>query len=200
MIGIVALRAPSGASAPLPESTARPRASVAPDERFRAIVRAEFDFIWRALRGLGVPSANVDDAAQQVFLVAAQKLDSITEGSERSFLFATARGIAANARRARSRSREVADDDTLTVQPDTAPDPEQLTAQKRAREMLDRILESLPEDVRTVFVLYELEGLTMAQIADVTSLPPGTVASRLRRGREAFEAAARRHNNPGGAR
>jgi RNA polymerase sigma-70 factor (ECF subfamily) len=182
----------------MPESTTRPRPRTAPDDRFRSIVRSEFDFIWRALRGLGVPAANVDDAAQQVFLVAAQKLDAITEGSERAFLFATARGIAANARRAKSRSRELADDDALAAQPDTAPDPEQLTAQKHARAVLDRILEGLPEDVRTVFVLYELEGLTMAQIAELSQLPPGTVASRLRRGREEFQAAVKRHN-PGGS-
>ena len=192
MIGSVALRDPSGVSTPMPESTTRPRAADA-ETRFRKMVDAQFDFIWRSLRGLGVPPGSVDDAAQQVFLVAAQKIDAIDEGAERSFLFSTARGIAANARRSRSRSREVADDDVLVAQPDDAPNPEQLTASKRAREVLDRILEGLSEDVRAVFVLYELEGMTMAEIAEACELPPGTVASRLRRGREEFQAAARRH-------
>src|SRR5437868_4819473 len=83
------------------------------DTRLRAMVDAHFEFIWRSLRGLGVPSGNVDDAAQQVFWIAAQKLDVIATGSERAFLFSTARGVAANARRARARSREQADDGVL---------------------------------------------------------------------------------------
>jgi RNA polymerase sigma-70 factor (ECF subfamily) len=42
-------------------------------------------------------------------------------------------------------------------------------------------------ELRAVFVLYELEDFTMAEIARTLELPPGTVASRLRRARETFE-------------
>jgi RNA polymerase sigma-70 factor (ECF subfamily) len=196
MIRGVALQEPSGVSAPMPDSMPRPRGSDV-EARFRRMVAEQFDFIWRALRGLGVSPSSVDDAAQQVFLVAAQKMNAIEEGSERSFLFSTARGVAANARRARARNRELADDETLTAQADTAPDPEELTASKRAREVLDAILASLPEDVRSVFILYELEGMTMAEIAETCDLPSGTVASRLRRAREEFQAAARRYQAGG---
>ncbi len=42
-----------------------------------------------------------------------------------------------------------------------------------------------------MFVLYELEGLKMADIAGLLEIPPGTVASRLRRAREEFHAQAR---------
>src|SRR5437016_1477964 len=95
---------------PAPSSTVRPRTtSVDAGARLRRMMEADFDFVWRALRGLGVPAANADDAAQQVFWIASRKLDAIAAGSERSFLFGTARGIAANARRARLRSRENVD-------------------------------------------------------------------------------------------
>jgi RNA polymerase sigma-70 factor (ECF subfamily) len=161
-------------------------------ERFRAIVDAHFDFTWRSLRGLGVPPASIDDAAQKVFLATAQKLSSIVVGSERAFLFATARGIAANARRAQQRSFELIDEAALVVHPDAGPDPEEALATRQAREVLDRILDGLSEDVRVVFVLYELEGQTMAEIAALLGTPMGTVASRLRRGREEFQSAARR--------
>jgi RNA polymerase sigma-70 factor (ECF subfamily) len=50
----------------------------------------------------------------------------------------------------------------------------------------------LPDDTRPVFVLYELEGLTMDEIAACLEVPAGTVASRLRRAREAFQAAVAR--------
>jgi RNA polymerase sigma-70 factor (ECF subfamily) len=36
-------------------------------------------------------------------------------------------------------------------------------------------------------VLFEIEGLTMAEIAEALGIPPGTVASRLRRARAALE-------------
>ncbi|MDB4937574.1 MAG: polymerase sigma factor RpoE [Labilithrix sp.] len=161
--------------------------------RFRSMVDGHFDFIWRSLRGLGVPSAMIDDAAQQVFWTASQKLDTIVVGSERSFLFATARGVAANARRSRLRSRELPDEEAVASYADHSPDPEQVAASRQARRLLDRILDGLPEELREVFVLYELEGQTMAEIATLLATPTGTIASRLRRAREEFHTAARRH-------
>jgi RNA polymerase sigma-70 factor, ECF subfamily len=69
---------------------------------------------------------------------------------------------------------------------DPAPSPEALADQARARATLDRVIGAMPLEVRAVFVSFELEGLTMAEIAEATDTPPGTVASRLRRGREIF--------------
>ncbi len=160
--------------------------------RFRRMVDTEFAVVWRFLRGLGVAAGGVDDAAQQVFLIAAKRIDGIVVGSERAFLLATARGVAANSRRAQARSREVFDESALAHQRDERDDPEQVAASKQARALLDSFLEGLPEDVRAVFVLFELEGMTMVAIAETLDLPPGTVASRLRRAREEFHAAARR--------
>ncbi len=179
------------ASPGLPRLTARAEA------RLRQMVDAHFDFVWRSLRGLGVPAATADDSAQQVFWIAAQKLEVIVAGSERSFLFATARGIAANVRRGRARSREVQDEAALAVQEDAKPNPEQLVASAEARALLDTFLEALPEDLRTVFVLFELEGMSMVDMAEVLGLPPGTVASRLRRARESFQASAKRFQAKG---
>ena len=50
----------------------------------------------------------------------------------------------------------------------------------------DDLVARLPEDARPVFVLFELEGMTMVEIASCLDIPPGTVASRLRRAREVF--------------
>src|SRR5580704_8866080 len=66
----------------------RPAMSAEADARFRRMVDDEFALVWRFLRGLGVAPSAVDDAAQQVFLVAAQRIDAITLGSERAFLLA----------------------------------------------------------------------------------------------------------------
>jgi RNA polymerase sigma-70 factor (ECF subfamily) len=208
--GMVSMAAPSGTLGVMePPATPKKSASSAstapalskPDAaRFRAMVDASYDFIWRSLRGLGVPAASIDDAAQQVFWTAAQKLSSIAVGSERSYLFATARGIASNARRSQHRSRELLDDEAVASHVDRAPDPEQVAATREARRLLDRILDGLPEDLRAVFLLYELEGQTMAEIASLLGTPMGTVASRLRRARDEFQSAARRYQAGSGSR
>ncbi|HVK86706.1 MAG TPA: sigma-70 family RNA polymerase sigma factor [Kofleriaceae bacterium] len=161
------------------------------EDRLRAMFDANFDFVWRSLRRLGVPSATVDDAAQEVFLVASRKLASIELGRERSFLFATALRVASTARRAQSRRGEH-DEQAVAGLVDHAANPEEQADRQRARAVLDRILAEMEDDLRAVFVLYELEELTMAEIATTLELAPGTVASRLRRAREQFQETARR--------
>jgi RNA polymerase sigma-70 factor (ECF subfamily) len=158
--------------------------------RLRLLLDQHFREVWRVLRRLGVTSATVDDAAQQVFIVAAQKLAQIRPGSERAFLMSTAVRVAANARRAAS-AREFADA-SVADQIDPTPSAELLLDEKRLRLLLDRVLDALPDDSRNVFVLFELEGLSATHIAELLDIPPGTVASRLRRAREQFHAAAKR--------
>lgn len=168
-------------------SSERSPLSAEAEARLRRLVESELDFIWRTLRGLGVPAEAADDAAQQVFWIAARKLDAIAVGSERSFLFATAKGVAANARRSLSRNREHFDADAIAATVDQAPDPEEVASTREAQRILEQLLEAMPEDLRTVFVLFELEGQTAAAIAELLAVPPGTVASRLRRARELFD-------------
>lgn len=156
--------------------------------KLRALQEEHFEFLWRSLRRLGVPEADVDDAVQQVFLVAARRV--IQPGAERSFLFATALRVASHARRTLRRRRESGD--AVPEQVDSTPSPEELLDQRRARAMLDEVLEALPLDVRAVFILFELEELTVGEIAVLLGLPHGTAASRLRRGRELFQQAVSR--------
>lgn len=175
--------------APLPRPVEARSSSRSRDARLREIVEGHFEFIWRTLRGLGVPASSVDDATQQVFWTASRKLDSIAVGSERAFLFATAKGVASNVRRSCARNREDADESALESQIDASADPEQAVASRQARELLERVLERMPEELRVAFVLFELEGTTMAAMSELLSVPMGTVASRLRRAREWFDRA-----------
>ena len=162
------------------------------EARLRILVQDHFDFIWRSLRRLGVPHTDVDDCAQQVFWVAARKLAIITEGSERAFLFSTALRVASDARRSRVRRREVQQEDDAHQTCDAGPRPDEIADQRRARALLDEVLAQMPLDLRTVFVLFELEEMPTQEIANVLELPTGTVASRLRRAREEFQKLVRR--------
>jgi RNA polymerase sigma-70 factor (ECF subfamily) len=169
---------------------AMPRVETAGADRLSTMFHDHFDFVWRSVRRLGVPPDVVDDAAQEVFVIASRKLDAIAVGKEKAFLFGTAVRVAAGTRRARSRRRQVPDEAPETT--DTTPSAAELVDRKRARELLDDIIANLPDQTRPVFVLFELEGMTMAEIAGCLELAPGTVASRLRRARELFTAAIAR--------
>lgn len=171
------------------EEVPQSKAVGAQGERLAELVARELDFVWRSLRRLGVPTAYVDDAAQHVWLIVVRRLPEIAVGRERSFLFGTAIRVASEWRRKLGRSREVA---TTTEPVDPGPGAEEQLAARRARLVLDEVLEALPEELRVVFILYELEEQTAAEIAELLALPPGTVASRLRRARATFDAVAKR--------
>ncbi len=159
-------------------------ASTANRARLAQSVRAHHAFVWRSLRRLGVPQGDVDDAAQKVFMAVAPKLSDVAPERERAYLFATAVRIAANERRAHGRKRYTAAEN-IDVFEGEAPSPEQTIAD---RVLLDKLLHPLPLELRSVFVLFELEQMTKQEIALLLELPEGTVASRLRRARELVEA------------
>lgn len=159
--------------------------------RIVALVDAHLDFVWRSLRRLGVPEAAVDDAAQQVWIVVANRLGDIEPERERSFLFGTALRVASDVRRSLSARREVPE---LEHRPpvDARPLADELVDKRQARALLDEILEELPLPLRAVFVLYELEEMSVSEMANLLLLPRGTVASRLRRARAEFERVVKR--------
>jgi RNA polymerase sigma-70 factor (ECF subfamily) len=159
--------------------------------RLALLVEQHLDFVWRSLRRLGVPLSGTDDATQQVWLVLSRRLPDIASGGERAFLFGTALRVASDVRRRLARQREIPGLDHVEAV-DPGPSPHDLIDQRQARSLLDEILDALPDDLRAVFVLYELEQQTALEIAELLSLPPGTVASRLRRARVEFEQIVKR--------
>jgi RNA polymerase sigma-70 factor (ECF subfamily) len=154
------------------------------DARFRRIFQQQFAFVWRTLRRLGVAEASLADASQRVFWTTARRLDEVTEDRTRSFLFGTARRVAADFRRLGRRN--VPTDENDSIADHAAPTTEELVDQKRAREMLDELLDELDDDLREVLVLQEGEGMSLSEIAELVDIPLGTAASRLRRAREEF--------------
>jgi len=171
---------------------ARPGAvSRADAARLHGLVTDNIAFLWRSMIRLGVPRADADDAVQQVFLVASRKLASIEAGKERAYLFGAAFRIAHRARRTHQRRREVLEGEPQE-QVDPAPNAEDLVDRAQARAALDAILDTMPLELRAVFVLFELEQLSIPEIAPMLDVPEGTAASRLRRAREHFQTAVRR--------
>jgi len=160
------------------------------DARVRRAVKEHHALVYRLLRRMGVPERDAEDAQQHVFWVFARSLDRIETGRDRAFLFGVAVRVAQTARRRLGRTEPV-DDGALENLPATAVCVDEQLDDRRARALLDALLERMPEDLRVVIVLHDLEEWTMRDIAVALSIPSGTVASRLRRARELLERLAR---------
>jgi RNA polymerase sigma-70 factor (ECF subfamily) len=154
-----------------------------------------FAFVWRTLRRLGVAEASLADASQRVFWAAARRAGDIADERVRGFLFGTARRVAADFRRLGRRTVPTDEGDTMVDV--AAPSTEELVDQKRARELLDDLLDALTDDLREVLVLQEGEGMSLSEIAELLDIPLGTAASRLRRAREEFRRLLRRRMSLG---
>jgi len=158
----------------------------------RAIFEAHYGSVWRLLRRLGVQPAQLDDAAQEVFWVAARRLADIRPGRTRAFLYGVALRVAASEVRRQAAAVRTSELDEALAVCDGGTSPEAQLAAREARALLDQALAELPLDLRAVLVLHEIEGLDVRKIAEVQDIPHGTASSRLRRAREEFSAIARR--------
>ena len=165
---------------PRRSSKTEPRIRTADESlRLRRIFDETQHLAWRTLRRLGVPADRLDDAFQQVFLVTSERLADIELGCERGFVYGVALRVARSFTR---RGREVLGDEP-DLRPGCHIDADALLDRRRLIELCDRILEQLGPEVREVFVLHELEGLSGSEVARLLKVPEGTVYSRLRRAR-----------------
>ena len=164
---------------------------------FSAVYEEHAAFVWRCVRRLGVREADVADASQEVFLVAHRKLSEFQQGTNlRSWLFAICIRVAAAHRRRAWVRRERATD-AVAVEDETPANQGDDLDRKRTREKLDGILDRLDDDKRAVFVLFELEETSMADVAAAVGCPLQTAYSRLHAARRQVEAAVRRLHEGG---
>jgi RNA polymerase sigma-70 factor (ECF subfamily) len=154
--------------------------------------RAHAGQLWRFVARLGVPAHSIEDVVQEAFVAASRRLDDIGEGRARGFLFAAAIRLSSNYRQRAHVRRELSAGEQIEYNAAPEPDAEQLLMEKRMRELLDRALSALSDEHRAVFVLYELEGFSVPEIALLLELPLGTAASRLGRARAKFSEVAAR--------
>jgi RNA polymerase sigma-70 factor (ECF subfamily) len=188
---------PCSDAAPAEPVESAPARSPEDELRIARAMSDHFEMVWRSLRRFGLGQDIADDAAQQVFVAFAQRISIVELGREAPYLVGIAARVAANFRRQRERSREEPAE-RIDENPSSTRDPESLLLEQQRRRRLDEALATLPELQRRVFVLYELEGFSMPEIAHALEIPLGTAASRLRRAREAFEAWVSEHLPPAG--
>lgn len=142
--------------------------------------------VWRALRRRGLGPDEAADVTQETFLIAAGRLADIQPDSERAFLMGTARRVAHTLGRKTVRWQLDEDMDRRVASARDAGD------ERADLQLCDLALSRMNPELAEVFVLYEVEGLSSPEIAALLEIPLGSVASRLRRGREQFRGAVAR--------
>jgi RNA polymerase sigma-70 factor, ECF subfamily len=155
---------------------------------FDEVYEAHVGFVWRVLRTMGVPEPQLEDAVQDVFVVVHRRLPEWQgRAAITTWLFAIARRVASSHR------RRVAGDRTepLQAEPLGGADTFAAVSQAQATATVMAILDKLDDSKRLVFVLVELEQLSVPEVAKMLDLNLNTTYSRLRLARQAFEAAAR---------
>lgn len=158
---------------------------------FREIFAEFARYVGRTLRYLGVAEADLEDACQEVFLVVHRRLDSCGGRSAlRPWVRQICVYVAQNQRRARSRRRE----DALHTGAEIAAAPTQHSDAERSEERrkLLALLDELDDSQRAVFVLFEIEGLPMSEVARALGCPVQTAYSRLHVARARVESSAKR--------
>ena len=178
-----------------PEAAARSGGVEHPD--IGQIFNDYASFIWRTLRHLGIAEADIPDVCQEVFLAVHRKLDGFEGRSKLStWLYGICLRVASDHRRRAYVRRELPVSEPPHRQLDATQHEEYERAQARA--LLQRILDGLDDDKRAVFVLYEIEGLAMKEIAEIAGCPLQTAYSRLHAARRHVLEAAKRSNDEGG--
>ncbi|MFV8755450.1 RNA polymerase sigma factor [Nannocystaceae bacterium ST9] len=153
---------------------------------FDRLYRDYFAFVWRTLRRFGVRDAALEDAAQEVFLVAYRRAGAWHEwSSPRAWLFGVARRVAKDHRRSRERHERKLDALLELEGPsmlDLGGEDRRLEDHQRLRAVGSAIAALSPER-RSVYVLAELEDMSAPEIAQALEINLNTVYSRLRRAR-----------------
>jgi len=147
--------------------------------------KEHFAFVWRSLARLGVPRSALDDATQDVFIVALRRAAEFGKRSSyRTWLFGIAANIAREQRRNAQRAHQHEPIDEALCSP--APSPLQQASDAQALRFLEAFLGTLEDTQREVFILAELEQMPSPEIAEAVGAKLNTVYSRLRLAREAF--------------
>jgi len=160
--------------------------------RFEAQVMPHLPAAYRFARWLARVPADAEDLVQESLLRAYGAFDGLRGGDVRSWLLTIVRNCHAtqhrqSARRATQPLPDEEDAVTAAALIDPTPDPESASMARDAERRLERLLSALSQEHREVLALRELEELSYREIASVTTLPIGTVMSRLARARSALK-------------
>ncbi|MFO7178971.1 MAG: RNA polymerase sigma factor [Pseudomonadota bacterium] len=154
---------------------------------FASIYEQYFDFVWASVRRLGVSPASMDDVVQDIFIVIHAKIHTLREPSAlRSWIYGIVRRTVSDHHRSQ-RTRAASGAVLASEPPPPPPTPFALAERNDRLQLLASLLETLDPAKREVFMLAEIEQMTVPEIAEILKIPLNTAYSRLRAARIAFE-------------
>ncbi|HJX66256.1 MAG TPA: RNA polymerase sigma factor [Polyangia bacterium] len=174
------------------ESTALSNCASVPD--FDTVYEAQVDFVWRAVRRMGVHAADTDDVVQEVFVIVHRRLGEFEGRAQlKTWVFKILVHVVRHYWRTHQRRPgDRAAEDPAAIHAlvaDREESPFARLERVEAVRILDRLLAELDDDKREVFVLAEIEQMTAVEIAEIVEANANTVSSRLRAARQEFEKA-----------
>jgi RNA polymerase sigma-70 factor (ECF subfamily) len=175
---------PQGAPAEWPADPPLGSPPESPPVGIESLVREHYAAVYQYAYRLTGSAADAEDVTQQTYLLAQRHLAQLRHPDRvRSWLLAITRSSWSKSRR-RGAPRPAVD---LELDVNTIPD---ATAAEEPidREQLQRVLDELPDEFRTVVLMYYFEQLTYREIATALDVPPGTVMSRLSRAKTSLRA------------
>jgi RNA polymerase sigma-70 factor (ECF subfamily) len=160
---------------------------------FLEVYDKQFTYVWNCLRRMGVPIQDLEDLAQEVFEDVFQKLHTYDVMRPiRPWLFGFAFHVVLNHRKSSTRRRETFGIKDGRESIDSDPRPDAVVELHERSALVFAALEDLEVNRRAVFVMADLAGHSVPEIADALAVPLNTAYSRLRLARKDFEAAVRR--------
>ena len=145
-----------------------------------SIYRRYGQFVWVSLQHLGIRPADLEDIAHEAFIVVQRRLHTFDgTGQMTTWLFGICMRLAANYRRRRRWNVESLLGERTDERPASSMLSDELLIRREEREFADRMLNKLDVGKRAVFVMFEVEGLSHAEISRLMNIPVGTVYSRL---------------------
>ena len=155
-----------------------------------ALFRQHAPFVARFLFRLGVRPDEIEDAVQEVFLVAHRQGGYRPGPAKPTSYLANLAVHAASEHRRRQRARTAREaDEVVEGLPSGRSNPVQILETHESLRRLQSALDRLDPDLRTTLVLVELEGESCASIATAMGIPVGTVYWRLHQARKKFQRA-----------
>ena len=167
-------------------------AASTPVPSLKELYEAEFSFVWRNLRRLGVREMDLRDAAQDVFVVVHRRLAEFEgRSSIRWWLYCVVKRVASQARRTQRR-REIPDPADADELEAGLAGPDESAERAEAFALFASLLDELDEEQRDIVILADLEECTAPEIASMLDCNVNTVYSRLRLGRAKLRSAFER--------
>lgn len=154
------------------------------------VYEAHFSYVWTCLKRLGVWERDLEDAVHDVFVVVHRRMSDFDPSRPvKPWLAGISARVASEFRRRARNRHEVVHDDVEAI--DEGPRADAVVGDRQRRRLVLQALDQLEFDRRTVFVLHELEGHAMPEIASALEISVNTLYSRLRAARQDFAAAVK---------